>query len=116
MSAFTAPTVVKVRHELNKELILDVTGPTSYDTGGSIVDLSVSSLGASAMVKVYAIDLVGVGASTVKHTMVPVVGASNSPSLWKLMVFDAAVADGGDEVANTTNLSGNTYRIQVSGE
>jgi hypothetical protein len=82
-----------------------------------LIDLSsaVAAMGQGAFTKVFGISLAGVGAGTVKHNAVAVKGASNSPTAWKVMLFDSAVADGGDEVASTTNLSANTYVFRVEG-
>jgi len=112
MSAFTFTDTSDVLHVQNGDLktaLVNVTGSASYDTGGSLVDLS------AYFTKVrgaHAISASGAALSKYKFTFIP--GASDGAALGKLKVNDVTAASGA-EVSNTTDLSAGTYRVLFYG-
>lgn len=112
MGAYTSVTTVgSGAMGTSKQVSFTLVGPASYDTGGSIVDLSTTTLGVE--LGFTTINSVVVNSNNVKHTTNYKAGAS--AALGKISVMDNSVADGGDEVANTTDLSGTTFNITVTG-
>lgn len=113
MSAFTGLAVLGSSLALGdlKTALVTVAGTASYDTGGSIVDLS--SVFPS---KVYSVDVVAVSAaasSKYRGSFIP--GASSGPALGKIKFNDITAASGA-EVSSTTDLSGTTFTLLVHGK
>jgi hypothetical protein len=110
MGAFTATTQVSAASGSPKVVVFTALGPASYDTGGSVIDLSVATLGAfTGFTTVHSASVVS---SNAAHTYNFIRGAANAG---KIVVFNAAAADGGDELANATDISGTTVRVTVVG-
>lgn len=113
MSAFTytAATAEKARSvgEI-KTIIMTIAGSASYDTGGSVLDLS------DLFTKVYGVEIIGVGAaasSKYKGTFTP--GASDAAATGKIKMNDITAASGA-EVSSTTDLSALTFVVRVTGK
>lgn len=113
MSAFTytAATAEKARSvgEI-KTIILTIVGPTSYDTAGSVLDLS------DLFTKVYGIEIIGVGAaasSKYKGTFIP--AASDAAATGKIKMNDITAASGA-EVTSTTDLSALSFTVRATGK
>lgn len=108
---YTAATAEKARSvgEI-KTIILTIAGSASYDTGGSVLDLS------DLFTKLYGVEIIGVGvaaSSKYKGTFIP--GASDSPSGGKIKLNDVTAASGA-EVASTTDLSALTFVVRATGK
>lgn len=114
MGTMASPTVLDVVHGSNsKKVVVSIAGSSSYATGGDTFDLSFATLGMNG------------GFSVVNH----VVGSSDggqydvrfdrasagAPATTKLVIYNAGAADGGDELANATDLSAVTFYIEISG-
>jgi hypothetical protein len=112
MSAFTFTDPTSVLHVANgdvKTALVTITGSASYDTGGSLIDLS------AYFTKVrgaQAISASTAALSKYKFTFIP--GASDGAALGKLKVNDVTAASGA-EVSSTTDLSAGTYRVMFYG-
>ena len=100
MSAFTVATAVNVAPTLAGVKIVagTLTGTASYDTGGSIADLS-SYFGD----EVRSLIVQAQGTTEYQPCFVP--GASNGAALGKVFLADG----GGTQVSSTTDLSGVTF-------
>jgi hypothetical protein len=110
MSANTVGTPTRVTLGDLKRAIIDVTGTASYDTNGSLIDLSATFpskvLGASVIAtSPHASD---------KYRVMFIPGTSDGPTLGKLKIRDLSAASDA-EVASTTDLSGTTFRLEVVG-
>jgi len=111
VSSPVAETIVGLR-----KAIVTVTGCDSYNTGGSIIDLS--SIFKS---KVYGVTRIAVTPhASDKYVPTYIAGSSNDPATGKLKFRNLATVTTGtpgsvDEVASTTDLSGTTWTFEVSG-
>lgn len=115
MSAFTLPASNVVRKNnidaSEKVTVIRVTGPTSYDTGGSILDLAAAGLGDAAFVTVEGVDPVAVeAAGAAVFRLVYLRAAAGAPATGRLVAYS-----GGSEVAGATNLSTHTFVLRVFG-
>lgn len=110
MSAFTVGNPTKVSLGDIKSAIVDVAGSASYDTAGSLVDLSGIFPSKVHGVKVIAVSPHG----SDKYRAVYIPGASNAPALGKLKVRDLTAASDA-EVTSTTDLSATTFTLEVLG-
>jgi len=107
MSAHTVEsnsTIAKIGGDGVKQTYVQITGSASYDTGGSVLDLS-DYFGD----EVRAIIPATQGTTEYQLTYIPDTG--NAPSTGKVAVFDG----GGTQVSSTTDLSGVTYDLIVVG-
>ena len=107
MGAFTVVTAERTTAGAGdglEQFYVEATGPASYDSGGSIVDLS-----SYCKNKVYNVDVTVHGTALYHGTFVP--GASNGAALGKIKLF---VAAGTSEPSG--NLSGVTYGLTVTGD
>lgn len=120
MSAFAV--VAELQNELgtkSRKAVITATGPSSYDTHGSTIDLS--ALTGGGFTKVHGVTRVGVAAhGNDKYLMSFVPGSSYDPATGKLKVRNALTVTTGtpgslDEVASTTDLSGVTFILEVIG-
>jgi hypothetical protein len=99
-----------------KKAIVTVTGSASYDTGGSTLDLS--SIFPS---KVYGARVIAVTPhASDKYREAYIAGSSNNPATGKIKLRNLATVTTGtpgsvDEVASTTDLSGTTFTLEVTG-
>lgn len=115
MSAFTLPASDVVRKSnidaSEKVTVIRVTGPTSYDTGGSILDLAAAGLGDAAFVTVEGVDCVAVeAAGGAVYRLAYLRAAAGAPATGRLLAYNAA-----GEVAGATNLSTLTFVLRVFG-
>lgn len=114
MSAFTVTTqrgFVNLDGRM-KMAVVDATGPSSYDAGGSIIDLSTSGvLAANGFQSVHGVQIVQSAAATSLH-LTRYVRVAAATGLIK--VNDGSAA-GDAEFAGATNLSANTYTLMVVG-
>lgn len=113
MGAFTAVTQLSPACGVPKQCVFQLTGPASYDTGGSVVDLSTATLGVG--VGFTRVDSVEVSSGTSAHSFNYVRAASGAAATGKIVIKSDALADGGDEVAGATNLSAVSFFITVTG-
>lgn len=113
MGAFTATAQLSPSAGSPKIATFSATGPASYDTGGSVIDLSIATLGAG--VGFARVDNVTVSSSNSNHSFNYVRAANGAAATGKIVVKSDALADGGDEVAGTTNLSTATFYLTVTG-
>lgn len=110
MSAATPATATRVTLGDIKRAIIDVTGPASYDTNGSLIDLS-----ATFPSKVLGVTVIATSPhASDKYRAMFIPGASDGPTLGKLKIRDLSAASDA-EVASTTDLSGTTFRIEAVG-
>lgn len=115
MTAFTSVSVLSPLNAVGgKCIVLSATGPSSYDTGGSVIDLSVSTLGAeSGLTNVRGVLIIGMGASgSAKFLGLYLAGAS--AALGKLLLRDLTAASDA-EVTNATDLSTHTFYLVAFG-
>jgi hypothetical protein len=114
MGAFTVTTVRGAANLQGrmKMAVIDCTGPASYDTGGSIIDLSTSGVaGADGFTSVHGVQIIQ---STAANSLQLMRYVRVAAATGLLKVNDgAAAADA--EVSAATNLSGNTYTLLVTG-
>lgn len=119
MGAFTV--VAELQNELgtkSRKAVITATGPASYDTNGSTIDLS--ALTGGGFTKVHGVTRVGIAAhGNDKYLMSFVPGSSYDP-VGKLKVRNATIVTTGtpgslDEVPSTTDLSGVTFILEVIG-
>jgi len=108
MGAFTSVTQVSASSGSPKMVVFTALGPASYDAGGSVIDLSVATLGAFAGFNT--VHSASIVSSTAAHTCNFIRGAANAG---KIVVFNAVAVDGGDEASG--DLSGSTFRVTVTG-
>ena len=117
MSAHTLASTLRVEilGSLKKALVT-VTGCTSYETGGSTIDLS--SIFPS---KVYGARVIAVTPhASDKYLATYIAGSSNNPATGKLKFRNLATVTTGtpgsvDEAASTLDLSGTTFTLVVTG-
>lgn len=116
MSAHTVTAVVDVIPVGNaKMVILEATGSPSYDSGGSVLDLSTSeaTLGTWAgFAKVYTCSMQAVAAASSKYDCVYVPAASYAPATGLVKIHDTSQAA---DAEASGNLSGVTFRFLVVG-
>jgi hypothetical protein len=95
-----------------KTATLRFKGPTSYDTGGSTIDLSSAqtSLLHAYFTEVHKVDVEVETAGSLLHVANYLAAASYAPATGKI-----AVHSGGSQISNATDLSGTVYRIRVRG-
>jgi hypothetical protein len=114
MGAITVTTVLS--NELNantRKATLLLTLPASYDTGGSVLDLSAVTGG--GFTKVYGVTRLGVSpAANDKYHLSFVPAASYAPSTPVVKIRDLSAASDA-EVASTTDLSATTVVVEVTG-
>ena len=89
-----------------KYICFTVTGSASYATGGDTLDLS----------SYFAVvdNIVG-GADGGQYSCLFDRPSDGAPATCKVLTYNAAAADGGDETANATNLSAVTFLLTVFG-
>lgn len=104
-----------------KRAVIEATGPASYDTGGSLIDLSSANAvlvaldSQASFTTVRGIAPIGVsphGSDIYRPAFVP--GASGGPALGKLKLRDLS-AGSDAEVASTTDLHTTTFVLEVFG-
>lgn len=92
-----------------KTAIVTVTGSSSYDAGGSIIDLSTifpsKAIGAA--------QIATAPHASAKYRAVFIRGTSDGPTLGKLKIYDNTT-DPGAEASG--DLSGTTFTLQVIGQ
>lgn len=127
MSDFTATSVLSVSSVgdgSRKCVVLTATGPSSYDTSGSVLDLSSANTVLSALnneavfVAVHSARFVGVTAAASDVYYPTYVRASaGAPATGKFKVRDLGAAPTpGVEVTATTDLSSVTFIFEVVGK
>lgn len=107
MGAFTSVAVagsIRSSGEI-KQAIIAATGPASYDSDGSVLDLSTTTLGAwDGFTKVYGCTLVGyTAAADTQYHGAFVIGSSGDPATGKVVLYDLT---GGVSGANVGQASG----------
>lgn len=122
MSAFTIVSVLSCDLGpvgAGKSAVITATGPASYDTGGSVLDLSTASAvlvaASAAFAVVDGVDVVGSTAAA-SQTMVPmyVRAALGAPATGVLAIQNLAV-DPVAQIGAATDLSGTTWIFRVYG-
>lgn len=128
MGAFSSVTELSNQFSTkHRKAVVSAVGPASYDTNGSVIDLS--ALAGGGFTKVHGVRLIGVGAHAAdKYHATFIPGASYSPSTGTLKLRDMTNVIGGtvsggtitvaapvSEVASTTDLSGVTFVFEVIG-
>lgn len=116
MSAFTVTAVLfQEQNGFQKTAVIQATGPASYDTGGSILDLSAGAVLAAAgalFTQVHAAHLCGVGAAAAGlYDVAYIRAADGAPATGKFVAKSAAT-----QVANATDLSAHTFTFRVQGK
>lgn len=112
MSAHTVSSTA-LRSEVNngvKTVVVEVTGTASYDTGGSVADLS-----SHFSSKVYGAKLLAVSphaSGKYRPSFIP--GSSYAVATGKVKLYDIT-ANPGAEVTSTTDLSATTFTFEVTG-
>lgn len=105
-----------------KRAVIEATGPASYDTAGSIIDLSTANTvltglnNEAAFTHVRGVSVLGIsphGSDIYRPAFVP--GASGGPALGKLKIRDLSAASDA-EVTSTTDLSGTTLVLEIVGD
>lgn len=114
MGAFTVTTtVVQKQPGACKEATVTITGPASYDTGGSVADLSHANFGSlTAVHGAHVISNTAIGDAKYQLAYIP--AAAGAPGTGKFAVFDMTQHPGA-EVPSTTNLSGSSWNVKVFG-
>jgi hypothetical protein len=113
MGAFATPSQLSPACGVPKVATFRVAGPASYDTGGSVIDLSTATLGVG--VGFTRIDNVSVNSEVIAYGAKYLRAASGAAATGKIVVYDAGAADGGDQVTNATDLSAGFFNITVTG-
>lgn len=110
-----------------KRATISATGPASYDTNGSVLDLSSANAALvaldpmAAFTRVDAVKLVGVNPhASDKYRPAYIRAASGAPATGTVKIRNMATVTTGtpgsvDEVASTTDLSGTTFFFEVTG-
>ena len=110
-----------------KRVVLTATGPASYDTGGSIIDLSSANtvltglLNEAFFTRVTGLKLVGVGAAAADRyhcTYIPAAAGAPATGLIKVRDLDttgAGATDGVIQVAGAADLSTVTFTFEITG-
>lgn len=119
MSAFTSVTVV---HRMSaggiKQAVVSAVGPSSYDSDGSVIDLSATTLGAwDGFNVVYSCVPCGYAAAAdTQYHAAFVIGTAGAPATGKVVLYDIV---GGISGANITQASGDldalTFYFLVTG-
>ena len=114
MGTMASPTVLSAVHGSNGKVVtLSIAGSASYATGGDTFDLSTATIGIDGGFAIVN-DISGGsdgGVFAVRFDR----AASGAPATTKLVIYSAAVADGGDEVSNATDLSAQTFYLTIHG-
>jgi hypothetical protein len=113
MSAFGLSSVQSENNSFTEKVaVLKITGPTSYDTGGSVLDLSAAGLGSAKFVAVFGVQKIGADDATgAPYRFEYQRGdTSGAPATGKILVYS-----GGSEVTAATNLSARTFLVVVRG-
>lgn len=113
MSAFGTPSQLTPMCGVPKSCVYRVAGSASYDTGGSAIDLSTATLGVG--VGFTRVDNVSVNSETAAYVAKYIRAASGAAATGKIVLYNAAAADGGDELANATDTSAGFFTITVHG-
>lgn len=114
MGTMASPTVLNAIHGSNgKSVVLSLAGSSSYATGGDTFDLSVATLGIDAGFAI--VNDISGGSDGGRYAVRFDRATSGAPATTKLVIYDSGAADGGDEVANTTDLSAITFYLTVRG-
>ncbi len=127
MSAFTATSVLSVSSVgdgARKCVVLTATGPSSYDTAGSVLDLSSANTVLAALnnesifVAVHSANLVGVAAAASdRYACTYVRATSGAPATGKFKIRDLGAAPTpAVEVTSTTDLSAVVFIFEVVGK
>lgn len=127
MSAVTITSILSITGlgvGAGKRAVITATLPTSYDTGGSTLDMSSGNATLTALThgpdavfaKVHGVQRIGVAAASGDRYPVSYVrGTNGDPATGKLKARDLN-DDGNAEVTSTTNLSGTTIILEVIGQ
>lgn len=107
MGTMSSPTVLsKIEGSNGRCITLSIAGSSSYATGGDTFDLS----SYFSVVN----NVVG-GSDPGRYAVRFDRASSGAPATTKVLVYDAGAADGGDEVANATDLSAITFYVTIFG-
>ena len=107
MGSFATPTVLsKIEGSNGRIISFSVAGSGSYATGGDTLDLSTYFA---------QVDVVVGSADAGRYSTMLDRASAGAPATTKVLVYDAGAADGGDEVANTTSLSAQTFYFMAMG-
>lgn len=125
MSAFTVTAVKSVTVGSvggMKRAIIQCTGTASYDTGGSVLNLSSTNTtltgfnGEAFFTYVYGLSVVNVGtAASDKYRLQYLGAAAFAPATGVIKVRDLSATDSATEVSSTTDLSATTWTFEVFG-
>ena len=120
MSAFGTPALLGAFDSFaaHKVRRFTVTGPTSYDAGGSVIDLSIATLGVdNGFAVVHGVSVLGVAAAASDRFQPTYVrAAAGAPSTGLLKVRDADDSTAMSEVTAADNLSTHTFIVEVTGK
>lgn len=109
MAVHTLASTVSTMPASEREAIITVTGSTSYDTGGSVLDLSTLT-GATAIRGLVQVNVTPVGSA--KYLTAYLAAAAGAPGTGKVVVYDVTQHPGAEVVA-TTALNGTTWTFKV---
>lgn len=130
MGAFTITAVTGVHvgdMGRGKHVVLTATGPASYDTGGSAIDLSSANtvltglVNEAFFVRVTGLKLVGVSAAASDRyhcTYIPAALGAPATGLIKVRDLDTTgggATDGVIQVAGATDLSAVVFTFEITG-
>lgn len=114
MGTMASPTGLSAVHGSNeKSVTISIAGSASYATGGDTLDMSVATLG-SVLGFAIVNNIVG-GSDGGVYAARYDRASAGAPATCKVVLYNSAAADGGDEVANATDLSAVTFLLTVSG-
>lgn len=114
MGTLASPTILSVSNGSNQKIVtLSVAGSSSYATGGDTFDLSVATLGLAGGFTVVN-NVVG-SADGGQYGVMHDRASAGAPATSKILFYNAGAADGGDEVANATDLSAQTFYLTIFG-
>lgn len=107
MGTMASPTVLsKIEGSNGRCITFSILGSPSYATGGDTWDLS-------SYFSV--VDNIVGGADGGVYDVLFDRATSGAPATTKLVIYNSGAADGGDETANATVLSGVTFLLTVFG-
>ena len=115
MGTMASPTLLSVAHGSNsKTITVSILGSASYATGGDTFDLSSATLTNPNMSFAVVDNIVG-GSDGGQYAAQYDRASAGAPATCKVVLYNAGAADGGDEVANATDLSAVTFILTITG-
>ena len=115
MGTMASPALLSVNHGSNsKTVTISIAGSASYATGGDTLDLSAATVSSPHM-NFAVVDNITGGSDGGQYDARYDRATAGAPATCKVVIYNAGAADGGDEVANATDLSAVTFLLTITG-